>query len=165
MFGATADIEHRQDRGGCDQHNGTNPAESAHERSYCVSMRSRKSSTDPQSQLARCPAMQKIELNRGVASFPVPRRYFLDWCDPPGCLNDLLSPSHVARLTTLPKSWSLCFRRKTLLNLSRYSKLFCSLCGSAMLPMAAKSCCACVHTKSFKVLCTRALSIAQSQAP
>src|SRR5882757_7530179 len=90
-------------------------------------------------------------------------RYFRDRCDSPGCLNDLLSLSHVARLTTLPKSWSLCFPRGPLSNSSRYSKLFCSICGSETQPTAAKSCCACVLTKSFRALSTRARSRGRSQ--
>src|SRR6476469_1281677 len=90
-------------------------------------------------------------------------RYFRDRCDSLGCLNDLLSLSHVARLTTLPKSWSLCFRRRTLSNSSPYSTLFCSICGSETQPMAVKSCCACVLTKSFRALSIRAQSHGRSQ--
>src|SRR6266436_1065137 len=90
-------------------------------------------------------------------------RYFPNRCDTHRCLNDLLSLSHVARLTTLPKSWSLCFRRGPLSNSSRYSKLFCSICGSETQPTAARSCCACVLTKSFRALSTRARSRGRSQ--
>src|SRR6478672_700823 len=106
-------------------------------------------------------AASKDSVSRWVD--PCLRRYFPDQCDTLKCLNDLLSLSHVARLTTLPKSWSLCFRRRPLSNSSRYSKLFCSICGSETQPMAAKSCCACVLTKNFRALSGRARSNGQSQ--
>src|SRR5204862_4330232 len=94
--------------------------------------------------------------------FPSTSCYFPDRCDTLRCLNDLLSRSHVALLTTLPKSWSLCSHRRPLSNSSRYSILFCSICGSETLPLAAKSCCACVLTKSFRALSTRARSNGRS---
>src|SRR5204863_4416813 len=100
---------------------------------------------------------------RPACFFPSTSCYFPDRCDTLRCLNDLLSRSHVALLTTLPKSWSLCSRRGPLSNSSRYSKLFCSICGSETQPMAAKSCCACVLTKSFRALSTKARSNGRSQ--
>src|SRR6267378_7747888 len=109
---------------------------------------------------------EKLELNSWSRLIPVQvalGRYFRDRCDTLGCLNDLLSLSHVARLTTLPKSWSLCFRRRTLSNSSRYSKLSCSICGSETQPMAVKSYCACGLMKSFRALSARARSNERSQ--
>src|SRR4030095_2231378 len=91
------------------------------------------------------------------------RRYFPDRCYTLRCLNDLVSLSYVARQTTLPKSWSLCFHRRPLSNSSRYSKLSCSICGSETQPAAAKRCCACVLMKSFRALSTRAPLTGQRQ--
>jgi hypothetical protein len=53
-------------------------------------------------------------------------RYFPDGCDTLRCLNDLLSLSPVARLTTLPKSWSernAASGGEELLRLRAYEKL------------------------------------------
>ena len=43
MFGATTQIEHKQDRASCDQHDRTNPPKSAHARRYQAFLRSRNS--------------------------------------------------------------------------------------------------------------------------
>src|SRR6266550_9498023 len=90
-------------------------------------------------------------------------RYFPNLAYSLRCLNGLVSLSHAARPTTLPKSWSLCFRRRPLSNSSRYSTLSCSIYGSETQPVAAKRCCVCVLMKSFRVLSARAQSIGQSQ--
>ena len=90
-------------------------------------------------------------------------RYFSNLVYSLECLNALASLSRAARPTTLPKSWSRCFRRRPPSNSSRYLKLSCSICGSETQPVAAKRCCACALTKSFRALSTRARSIAQSQ--
>src|SRR5438093_1565156 len=88
-------------------------------------------------------------------------RYFPNLAYSLGCLNGLVSLSHAARPTTLPKSWSLCFRRRPLSNSSRYSTLSCSIYGSETQPVAAKRCSACVLMKSFRALSARAQSIGQ----
>src|SRR5207245_3120977 len=92
-------------------------------------------------------------------------RYFPNLAYSLGCLNGLVSLSHAARPTTLPKSWSLCFRRRPLSNSSRYSTLSCSIYGSETQPVAANRCADCVLMQTFRAWSASAQSIEHDQAP